>query len=159
MRKLKLYIETSAWNFYFADDAPEKRDITKDFFDSIKKGCYEIYISEVILREINNAPENKKSLLAKLIEQYAPIKLDTISEVEELANIYLNKKIIPEFKRDDALHVGIATVYEMDAIVTWNYKHLANLRKVELFHSANLEAGYFKKVEIITPMEVIKDEG
>ena len=28
MRKLKLYLETSLWNFYFADDAPEKRDVT-----------------------------------------------------------------------------------------------------------------------------------
>ena len=32
MRKLKLYLDTSVWNFFFADDAPEKRDVTKDFF-------------------------------------------------------------------------------------------------------------------------------
>ena len=43
MRKLKLYIETSAWNFFFADDAPEMREITKTFFALIKKGSYEIY--------------------------------------------------------------------------------------------------------------------
>ena len=36
MRKLKLYLDTSVWNFFFADDAPEKRGITKRFFDSIK---------------------------------------------------------------------------------------------------------------------------
>ena len=158
MRKLKLYLETSVWNFFFADDAPEKRDITKEFFDSVQKGFYEIYVSEVVFREINNAPEDKKAKLAKLIEQYAPIKLDTIEEAEKLANIYLDKKIIPEAKKDDALHIGIATVFEMDAVITWNYRHLANLRKVELFHSANLEAGYFKRIEIITPMEAIRDE-
>ena len=158
MRKLKLYLETSVWNFFFADDAPEKMDITKEFFDSVQKGFYEIYVSEVVFREINNAPEDKNDKLAKLIEQYAPIKLDTIEEAEKLANIYLDKKIIPEAKKDDALHIGIATVFEMDAVITWNYRHLANLRKVELFHSANLEAGYFKRIEIITPMEVIRDE-
>jgi len=38
MRKLKLYLDTSVWNFFFADDAPEKRDITKEFFDSVKRG-------------------------------------------------------------------------------------------------------------------------
>ena len=35
-RKLKLYLDTSVWNFFFVDDTPEKRDITKRFFDSIK---------------------------------------------------------------------------------------------------------------------------
>ncbi|MFH1824054.1 MAG: hypothetical protein ABH873_02355 [Candidatus Firestonebacteria bacterium] len=53
MRKLKLYLDTSVWNFFFADDAPEKRDITKIFFSSIKENIYEIFISEVVIREIN----------------------------------------------------------------------------------------------------------
>ncbi len=158
MRRLKLYLDTSVWNFFFADDAPEKRDITKEFFNSVQKGVYEIYVSDVVFKEVNNAPEDKKVQLAKLIEQCVPIKLDTPEEAEKLAAVYLDKKIIPEIKKDDALHIGIATVFEMDAVITWNYRHLANLRKVELFHSANLEAGYFKKIEIITPMEVIRDE-
>ena len=159
MRKLKLYLETSVWNFFFADDAPEKRDIIKEFFESVKKGVYDIHVSEVVFREVNNAPENKKTQLAKLIEQCVPARLDTVDEAEKLADIYLDKEIVPATKRDDALHIGIATVFEMDAVITWNYRHLANLRKVELFHSANLEAGYFKRIEIITPMEVIRDEG
>lgn len=65
---------------------------------------------------------------------------------------------MPEKKGDDALHVAIATVAEMDALVTWNFQHLANLRKTELFHSVNLEKGYFKKLEIVTPMEVSRYE-
>jgi len=52
----------------------------------------------------------------------------------------------------------IATVAELDAVVTWNYQHLANLRREELFQSVNLEFGYLKRIEIITPMEVIGDE-
>lgn len=159
MRKLKLYIETSVWNFYFADDAPEKRDITKEFLVDLRKGLYDVYISDVVIKEINNAPEDKKVKLGELIEQCAPTKLDASDEAEKLAEIYLTNNIIPENKRDDALHVSIATVSEMDALITWNYRHLANLRKVELFYSANLEAGYFKKIEITTPMGVLEDEG
>jgi len=48
MRKLKLYLETSVWNFYFADDAPEKKEITLDFFNEIKKGKFDIYISKIV---------------------------------------------------------------------------------------------------------------
>ena len=73
MQELKLYLETSVWNFFFADDAPEKRDITKRFFESIKENIYEIFISEVVIREINDAPEPKRRVLFDLVNKYAPV--------------------------------------------------------------------------------------
>ena len=85
MRKLKLYIETSVWNFFFADDAPEKRDITRQFFASIEEGPYEIYISEVVIREISNAPEPKKTMLFNLVNKYNPAELEITQEANELA--------------------------------------------------------------------------
>ena len=48
------------------------------------------------------------------------------------------------------------TLAEMDAVVSWNFRHLANLRKAELFYSVNLSCGFHKKVEIITPWEVME---
>lgn len=158
MKKLKLYIETSTWNFIYADDAPEKKEITKTFFALTKEGSYEIYISEVVLREFDKAPSQKKDQLMKLINQFKPIVVETTPDAEMLAQNYVKRKIVPENKIEDALHVGIATVAELDAVVTWNYQHLANLRREELFQSVNLEFGYLKRIEIITPMEVIGDE-
>ena len=158
MRKLKLYLETSVWNFFFADDAPEKRDITKVFFASIKESTYEIFISEVVIREINDAPEPKRKALLDLINKYAPVELETAEEANELTEVYMDRGIVPKGKRDDAFHVAIATASEMDALVTWNYQHLANLRKAELFNSVNLEKGYTKRLEMVTPMEVSRDE-
>ena len=159
MRKLKLYLETSVWNFFFADDAPEKKDITKRFFVSIKEDVYEIFISEVVIREINDAPEAKRKALFDLVNKYAPAELETTKEADELTELYMDRGIVPKSKRDDAFHVAIATVHEVDAVITWNYQHLANLRKAELFNSVNLEKGYTKRLEIITPMEVSRDEG
>ena len=158
MRKLKLYIETSVWNFFFADDAPEKRDITKQFFASIEEGLYEIYISEVVVREINNAPEPKRTTLFNLVNKYNPVELESTQEANELAELYIGRGIIPQNKREDGFHVAIATVFELDAVISWNYRHLASLRKSELFNSVNLESGYTKRLEIVTPMEVSKDE-
>ncbi|MBI4669602.1 MAG: hypothetical protein HY747_10565 [Elusimicrobia bacterium] len=159
MRKLKLYVETSVWNFFFADDAPEKKDATKQFFAFIEEGLYEIYISEVVVREINNAPEPKKTALFGLVNKYAPRELETSQEASELAELYIGRGIVPQSKRDDGFHVAIATVSEMDAVITWNYRHMASLRKSELFNGVNLESGYTKRLEIVTPMEVGKDEG
>ena len=158
MRKLKLYLETSAWNFYFADDAPEERDVTKQFFDFIKKGAYEIYHSDVVLFEVNRASESKRKELLGLIDKYASLELATTPEAEDLADKYMERKIVPANKREDALHVGVATVAEVDALVTWNYHHLIGLRRSEMFHAINLEMGYTKKIEIISPREVATDE-
>ena len=158
MRKLKLYLETSVWSFFFADDAPEKRDITKLLFASIEQNLYEVFISEVVLREIDNAAEPKRTALFDLVNKYAPVELEITEEASELAEIYLGRGIVPEAKRDDAFHVAIATASEMDALISWNYQHLANLRRCELFNSANLERGYTKRLEIVTPMEVSRHE-
>ncbi len=60
MKKLKLYLETSVWNFYFADDAPEKKEITLPFFDEIKQGEYEIFISDMVIDEVLRAGLGKR---------------------------------------------------------------------------------------------------
>jgi predicted nucleic acid-binding protein len=154
MRKLKLYLDTSVWNFFFADDAPEKRDVTKELFDLVQKDCYEVYISEVVLDEVRDAPEAKREQLMMLIGKCSPMELEITEEIKDLAAVYMGKGIVTEKKENDALHVAIATVNELDVLVTWNYRHLANVRKAELFYGANLEKGYIKQIGLVTPMEV-----
>lgn len=154
MRKLKLYIETSTWNFVFAEDSPEKMAITKDFFNLMRQGIYDTYVSDIVFLEIERAPEAMRSKLSKLINEYAPKQIPSSPDAQNLAKQYLFKKIVPANKREDALHIAIATVEELDAVITWNYRHMANLRKAELFYSVNVEMGYHKRLEIITPMEV-----
>ena len=110
MKKFKLYLETSVWNFIFADDAPELRDWTLQFFDMVKRQAYDVYISDLVIFEIGKASGKKKEQL-------------------------------------------------MDAVVSWNFEHLANLRKSEIFYAVSVMNGYHRRVEIITPMEVLYAEG
>jgi predicted nucleic acid-binding protein len=154
MYKLKLYLETSVWNFIFADDAPEKRDLTHEFFNVVKKGVYEIYASEIVINEIQRADLEKRQKLMKEIDNYKPIQLETNDEMRRLAQAYMEAKIVPAKKVEDALHVSIATVSGLDAVISWNFDHLANLRKADLFNGVNLLQGYSKRIEIVSPMEV-----
>jgi hypothetical protein len=41
MRIPRVYIETSVFNFYFADNDPEKQRDTLKLFDEIREGKYE----------------------------------------------------------------------------------------------------------------------
>ena len=154
MKIQKLYLETSTWNFYFAEDAPEKREITIRFFERVKEGLFEVFISDIVLTEIARAQSEKRSLLVDLIQQYRPKRLVLSEEVANLSKKYILEGVFPQQKLEDAMHAAVATVYEMDALISWNLKHLSNLRKMEMINGINMKEGFFKRLELITPMEV-----
>lgn len=158
MRKPQLYLETSVWNFYFADDAPEKKEITKRFFDKIKQDEYEVFISDAVIGEIDKANDRKKKLLLTLIKEYGPHRLIINEEILRLARMYVSEGIFPVNKIEDAIHAAVATVFEMDALISWNLKHLSNLKKMEMINGINMKEGYVKRLELITPMEVSDEE-
>ena len=70
--RIKIYLDTSVINFLFATDAPEKRDITIDFFDNfIRTGKYETFISEFVIAEIEDTKnEEKRTQLLNVIREY-----------------------------------------------------------------------------------------
>lgn len=158
MKKPQLYLETSVWNFFFADDAPEKKEITLRFFDKIKQGEYEIYVSDVVIEEIGRADESKKQLLLGVIAEYRPNRLIINEEVSGLAQKYISEGVLPIAKIEDAMHASVATVFELDALISWNLKHLSNFKKMELINGINMKEGYSKRLELITPMEVSDEE-
>ena len=155
MRKLKLYLETSVWNFLFADDAPEKMEITKQFFDEMEREEYEIYISELTLVEIKRTKDGiKRKQLLESITKYHPIELPRSEEVNKLATKYINAKIIPEKYEEDAVHVACGVVNDLDVVVSWNMQHIVRLKTKLGVNGINKMEGY-KEIEICTPEEML----
>ncbi len=72
--------------------------------------------------------------------------------------MYVSDGIFPVNKIEDAIHAAVATVFEMDALISWNLKHLSNLKKMEMINGINMKEGYVKRLELITPMEVSDEE-
>jgi hypothetical protein len=160
MKKLKIYLDTSIINFLFASDAPDFKEITEDFFNNyVGKGIYDSYISDIVLDEINRTiEEDKRRKLLQVIEDFA-IPVDTYNkEAERLALIYLNEGIVPIKKFDDARHIGLATVNSYDILLSWNFKHLANINKRNKIKIINEREGYFYPLDLVTPIQLIYDE-
>jgi len=156
MRKLKLYLDTSVINFLFADDAPEKQRVTQEFFeDSVSQGKFDIYISDVVIGEIKNTKDiDKRNNLLEVIYKYNLNILSLSEEAIELTDEYLKQSVIPEKKVEDARHIAIATVSGCDMLLSWNYKHLANINKEKKIQIINIQQGYNYPVRLSTPMEV-----
>ncbi len=163
MKPLRLYLDTSVINFLFADDAPEKRDVTVEFFEQ-RLADYQVAISDVVLFEIGKTKDvERRRQLIKAVERYAlPVQVIEPTEqveVDGLAAAYVQARIVPATKREDALHVAISTVFEYDVLLSWNYRHLANIGRAMRFNGVNEQWGYSKRLHLLTPWEVISDEG
>ncbi len=56
-RELSFYLDTTIPNYLFADDTPRERDITKQFWKEIKKDKYNVFISRLVVDEIERTSD------------------------------------------------------------------------------------------------------
>jgi rRNA-processing protein FCF1 len=157
LKKLKIYLETTIFNFVFADDSLDKKQDTIKLFEEINQGKYIPYTSEYVLRELNKAEETKKLEMLNLVEKHKIIILETSENAEILADKYVNGNIIPIKYRTDGIHIAVATINDLDIIVSYNFKHIVKLKTIMGTENINLREGY-KKIGIYSPTEVIEDE-
>jgi len=71
-----------------------------------------------------------------------------------LVQNYISHSVLSQRFVNDMLHIALATIAEVDVLVSWNFKHIVRLDKIRLFNAVNLEQGY-KPLIIYSPREVI----
>jgi hypothetical protein len=115
------------------------------------------FITEYVIAEINQTENNdERNKLLKVIEDY-PIEIlpvEKLDEIGTLAQLYLENGIIPPKKLFDALHIAFCVVTKIDYLVSWNFKHLANINRERRVLAKNYEIGYRHPLRIITPTEL-----
>ncbi len=82
--------------------------------------------------------------------------LKITKECIELAKLFFTKASLPEKARDDALHVAIATHYQMDFLLTWNCRHLANAHFIRKLQRISFDE-FLVVPTICTPQEIINE--
>jgi len=156
MKKLRVYLDTSVYNFAIDDSVPEERMFTLKLIEEIKGGRYEVFISEVAILEINRAPEQRAVRLKDMIEQVNPENIELNQEAQELAKEYIEQGIIPKRYENDALHIAVATVHDLDVIISWNFEHIVKMKTKRQVNAINTLLGY-KGIDIYTPREVVEN--
>lgn len=154
MKIPKIYFDTSIFNFAIADDVPQEREVTLKLLDEVKDGKYEVFISEVVIGEINRAPQTTVVKLRDWIKKVDPEELTLDDNARALSEEYIEKGVIPAKYEDDAFHIAIASVNNLDVIVSWNFTHIVKLKTRREVAVINTLMGY-KPIEICSPQEVI----
>lgn len=156
MKKLRLYIDTSVLGGIFDTEDKKRVDTAETLLRSIGAGTYEGYISRLTIEEVFAAPEKIHEKLKTRISETGFSILEENSESISLAEAYVADGAIPDKYRDDARHIAIGVIHDLDYIVSWNYKHMVNIGVRRLINSTNIRMGY-NSIEIISPEEVTGD--
>jgi predicted nucleic acid-binding protein len=151
---MRLYLDTSVIGALFDSEMPQRIEITRALLRTIVKGKHTGVISNIVLEEIERSPEEFKE---KIIAEMRKIPLQIISEDEasaDLLEFYEKEGFIRRGARLDLRHLAVATVNGVDAVVSWNFRDIVNIRTRRSVHSMNLRLG-FPLIEIVSPEEVI----
>lgn len=149
--KSKLYLDTSVISYLEQDDAPEKMCITRNVWEQLKRGDYDIYLSDVVLFEIMKCKDliKQQTLLSRLTEiKYTQVKI--VDDVEDLAHYLIERGILKEKSLDDCRHIATAIVNDCDCIVSWNFKHIVKYKTMNGIREIALEQGR-KNILIYSP--------
>ena len=151
----RIYLETTIFNFPFANDAPQLKADTLKLFEEIKEGKYEPYTSTYTIDELENTIEmDKLEKMKGLIAEYNIKIIHGNWEAERLASLYLAEGAINKNYITDAYHIAITTVSQLDFIVSVNFQHIVKQKTIRETTRINKREGY-KKIGIYEPSEVI----
>ncbi|MFH0775003.1 MAG: type II toxin-antitoxin system VapC family toxin [bacterium] len=151
MKKESLYLDTSVSSAYYDERAKERMEATIKFWKEILPD-YKVYVSEITVEELDDTKdESLRRKFRELIKDFKVLKIK--KSIRDLARAYIKEGIFPEKYVDDAIHVAMASFYEISYLVSWNYEHLVKVKTRKTVNSVNILDG-FKEIEIVSPLEL-----
>jgi len=144
-----VYIDTSVVGGYFDEEFLEDTFI---FIELVRNGEITIIVSDILEAELLRAPDFVKVLLQNIDKKNIEIVRLSPDSIE-LADKYIEAKVVGKTSRADCQHIAIATICNADVLVSWNFKHIVNLDRIRGYNGINYQFGH-KLIEIRTPKEI-----
>ena len=149
MRPIRVYVDTSVFG---GTQDKEFAQASNRFFDFVRAGKYRVLISPGTLAELRGAPETVRESLADLPKGSVE-EVPAESDINELTQAYIDAGAATDTRRTDATHVAAATVARADLLLSWNFKHIVNYHRIQVFNGVNVMKGY-PQIEIRSPLEL-----
>ncbi|MFW2176778.1 MULTISPECIES: type II toxin-antitoxin system VapC family toxin [unclassified Moraxella] len=156
MAKPTVYIETTIPSFFTARpssdvDASAKKLATIQWWDE-QRFAFDLVTSNLVIEEAERGhPEASKRRLDFL----EPIALLVSNEHSlKLAQYLVEQHALPTNSLMDAHHVALSAIFQVDYLLTWNCKHIANATMRDKI-ALSCEAMGFVAPKLCTPAELI----
>ncbi len=122
----RVYIDTSVVGGIFDD---EFQDFTKLFFDRVFRKEIRLLTSDLLEAELVNAPERVLKFFWSLPKEQCEFVPATI-ESDRLAEQDITEKVVGLTSLADCQHIAMATLNKADVLVSWNFQHIVNLKRI-----------------------------
>jgi predicted nucleic acid-binding protein len=127
MTKPRVYVETSVFSYLTARDSSSLMGAARQLATRLwwdERSRFEVLVSEVVVRECRAGDEHA---VVRRMAALDGLPLLALSDSAlDVANTLLHEGIMPAKASEDALHIAIASVHEIDFLLSWNFKHIAN---------------------------------
>ena len=153
-----VYVETTVFSAFVSErtDAASiyRRDTTRQWW-ALQAQRYELQSSEAVLDELRAGVYPRQQEAVEMAESLKSI--DITDEAVSIAELYVRHRLMPESTTGDALHLAIASLSEVNFLLTWNIRHLANPNKLEHLEVVNRRLGLLTPL-IVTPENLWKED-
>jgi predicted nucleic acid-binding protein len=157
MRKKRIYLDTSVVSYLLQEDAPQERQDTQALWEILKTGKYDIQIASVMVDELSKCAEPKRTaLLAFLAEiEYSSTTVEGNAEIKGIEAEINHLGILPPRSENDRLHIAAALYRACDIIVSWNFKHMVNVKTIDGVRIV-CAANNLKPIDIYSPAVLLE---
>ncbi|NVM31376.1 MAG: PIN domain-containing protein [Candidatus Helarchaeota archaeon] len=150
-RKLKVYLDTSVISALHDKRNPERKALTEEFFKKMEN--FEVYISDITVVEIEKTPDSEiQNEMKKIITNFSVCSLP--EDLEWLINEYMRYGAFSESYKEDAYHIAVAVLNELDYLLSWNFKHIVRKKTKDIVRMVNT-LNNLHQIEIMTPAELL----
>ena len=153
------YIETTIPSYYAARSGRSilqagRQLATREWWDG---GCsgFELVTSTETL---NEAGEGDPAMAAARLALLRGIRvLPVTAAAADVARMLVSAGLVPAIAAPDAVHIALASAHQIDFLVTWNFKHIANPHTRERMRAQINQMGHHMP-EMCSPEELLNDD-
>jgi len=107
----------------------------------------------ITIAEIRKTPnEEIKKKMSDKITEFLILKFS--DDIEDLAEDIIQKGAINNAYLEDAYHIAIALLSNMDFLLSWNFRHIVRKKTRDIVRMIST-LNNLRQIEIITPAELL----
>ncbi len=154
-----LFVETTIPSYYVSRSSRDllqltRQELTREWWNG-QRQQFRLFTSQLVIDEASDGEPTKASERLQLLADIPLLNLN--EQVQTLAMKLISSGLLPSVASRDASHIAAAGVHQMDFLLTWNCKHIANPFIADRLHACFSEAGVHLPV-ICTPEQFFTDD-
>lgn len=151
-----VYVETTIPSVYYETRQTRQaltwRQATRLWWDR-QSSNYDLVTSSSVILEASAAPSRKAGAMVRMLSTIR--QLPAHPRVQEIAEYYIQHRVMPNDALGDASHLAYASYHAVDFLLTWNCRHLANANKERHIEVANSRLG-LTVPRLVTPLNLME---